>query len=81
MMAAQKALGSDYGGRDDCANLCAHGPQSLGDGEPPIELRWKSGRARWGNLRPELVRDLLWPSLLADVGEAEGRRHFVTTAG
>jgi hypothetical protein len=52
----------------------------------PIE---RSEWARWGNLRPEQVPHLLWPPLpkgcvmdmTADVGEAEGRRHFVTTAG
>jgi hypothetical protein len=52
-------------------------------GAPIEQSEW----ARWGNLRPELVWHLLWPPLPkgrdghADVGEAEGRRHFVTTAG
>jgi hypothetical protein len=48
---------------------------ALGVGGSRIEL---SEWVRWGNLRPELLGGL---NMTADVGEAEGRRHFVTTAG
>ena len=46
-----------------CADAPAHGPQRWATGAP-IEL---SEWVRWGNLRPELVRDLLWPPLTEKV--------------
>jgi hypothetical protein len=56
----------------------AHGPQSLGVGNLQLS-EW----VRWGNLRPELLRDLLWPPLYRKGRgrSCRGCRHFFTNAG